>query len=225
MKNKVLLIETDPAIALGLPELMKQQQHQVEIIVDVATDYEHGLLKALSKEYDLILMDLNNGEGLKLAEQIKENLPKIKILFLSATLNNQQDLISLIADGYNGFCLKGIEINELIKAIQIIQKEEDSIYLDPKILGDLRKQVSRLKYVTEESSKEITEILTEFTNKQRDVLKLLLQGKDEIEIGKLLEITYYTVRSHLTAIRNKLAVKNKSDLISKCWISGLVYEL
>ena len=225
MKNKVLLIETDPAIALGLPELMKQQQHQVEIIVDVATDYEHGLLQALNKEYNLILMDLNNGEGLKLAEQIKENLPKIKILFLSATLNKQQDLILLIADGYNGFCLKGIEINELIKAIQIIQKEEDSIYLDPKILGDLRKQVSRLKYVTEESSKEITEILTEFTNKQRDVLKLLLQGKDEIEIGKLLEITYYTVRSHLTAIRNKLAVKNKSDLISKCWISGLVYEL
>ncbi len=40
-----------------------------------------------------------------------------------------------MADGYNGFCLKGIEINELIEAIRIIQKEEDSIYLEPKILN------------------------------------------------------------------------------------------
>ena len=133
-KTEVLLIETDPAIAIGLPELINQQG-QSEIVVDVATNYQDGLSKAFISKPDLVLMDLNNGEGLRLAEQIKDDLPEIKILFLSATLNNQQDLISLIADGYNGFCLKGIEINELIEAIRIIQKEEDSIYLEPKILN------------------------------------------------------------------------------------------
>ena len=223
-KTEVLLIETDPAIAIGLPELINQQG-QSEIVVDVATNYQDGLSKALRLKPDLVLMDLNNGEGLRLAEQIKDDLPEIKILFLSATLNNQQDLISLIADGYNGFCLKGIEVDELIEAIQVTQKEEDSIYLDSKILGDLRKQVSRLKNVTEETNEEITQILAEFTNRQRDVLKLLLQGKNETEIGKLLDITYYTVRSHLSAIRNKLVAKSKSEVIAKCWSTGLVYEL
>ena len=224
LKTQVLLIETDPAIALGLPELINQQD-QVAIIVDVATNYQDGLLKAISSRPDLILMDLNDGKGLKLAEQIRENLPKIKILFLSANLEKQEDLISLIADGYNGFCLKGIKVDKLIEAIQITQEEEDSIYLDPKILGDLRKQVSRLKNITRESSKEISQILAEFTKRQKDVLKLLIQGKDDIEIGKVLEINPYTVRSHVTAIRNKLVARNKSEAIAKCWSSGLAYEL
>ncbi len=224
LKTQVLLIETDPAIALGLPELINQQD-QVEIIVDVATNYQDGLSRAISSRPDLILMDLNDGKGLKLAKQIRENLPKIKILFLSANLEKQEDLISLIADGYNGFCLKGIKVDKLIEAIQITQEEEDSIYLDPKILGDLRKQVSRLKNITRESSKEISQILAEFTKRQKDVLKLLIQGKDDIEIGQVLEINPYTVRSHVTAIRNKLVARNKSEAIAKCWSSGLAYEL
>ena len=224
LKTQVLLIETDPAIALGLPELINQQD-RVEIIVDVATNYQDGLSRAISSRPDLILMDLNDGKGLKLAEQIRENLPQIKILFLSANLEKQEDLISLIADGYNGFCLKGIKVDKLIEAIQITQEEEDSIYLDPKILGDLRKQVSRLKNITRESSKEISQILAEFTKRQKDVLKLLIQGKDDIEIGQVLEINPYTVRSHVTAIRNKLVARNKSEAIAKCWSSGLAYEL
>ena len=122
-------------------------------------------------------MDFNNGEGLTLAEQIRKALTEIKILFLAATLNNQQDLISLIADGYNGFCLKGIEVDELIEAIQFTQKDEDSIYLDSRSLSNLRRQMSRLKNVPKETSKENAEILTEFTARQRDVLKLFLQGK------------------------------------------------
>ncbi|MGK7896930.1 MAG: LuxR C-terminal-related transcriptional regulator [Xenococcus sp. (in: cyanobacteria)] len=223
LKTQVLLIETDPAIALGLPELINQQD-RVAIIVDVATNYQDGLLKAISSQPDLILMDLNDGKGLKLAEQIRENLPKIKILFLSANLSKQEDLISLIADGYNGFCLKGISIDKLIEAIQVTQ-EEDSIYLDSKIVGDLRKQVSRLKHITRESSKEINQIMAEFTERQKDVLKLLVQGKDNTEIGQSLHINPYTVRSHITAIRNKLVVKNKSEAIAKCWSSGLAYEL
>ena len=224
LKTEVLLIETDPAIALGLPELINQQE-QPETIVDVATNYRDGLSKALRLRPDLVLMDLNNGQGLTLAEQMRKSLPELKILFLSATLSNQEDLISLIADGYNGFCLKGIEVDELIEAIRVTQKNEDSIYLDPRIISDLRKQISRLKNITKETNEEISKIIAEFTSRQRDVLKLLLQGKDETEISKLLEISYYTVRSHLSAIRNKLVAKNKSEVIAKCWSTGLVYEL
>lgn len=222
--TKVLLIETDPAIALGLPALINQKNSE-EISVEVATNYQDGLSQALSSKPDLVLMDLNQGEGLSLAEKIRQVIPEIKILFLSATLSSQRDLISLIADGYNGFCLKGIEVDELIEAIKATQKDTDSIYLDSKILSDLRKQVSRLKNITEESNEEIAKILSEFTNRQRDVLKLLIQGKDEVEISKLLGITYYTVRSHLSAIRNKLVAGSKSEVIAKCWSTGLAYEL
>ena len=223
MKTKVLLIETDPAIALGLPELIERSQS--EITVAVATNYQDGLSQAVNSRPDLVLMDLNQGEGLSLADKIKQAIPDIKILFLSATLSSQKDLISLIADGYNGFCLKGIEVDELIDAIKATQKDEDSIYLDSRILSDLRKQVSRLKNITEESNEEIAQILAEFTKRQRDVLKLLIQGKDEVEISKLLGITYYTVRSHLSAIRNKLVAGSKSEVIAKCWSTGLAYEL
>lgn len=223
-KIEVLLIENDPAIAIGLPALINQKCH-AEITVDVATNYHDGFLKALSLEPDLVLMDLNNGSGLTLARQIKEALTETKILFLSATLNNQQNLISLIADGYHGFCLKGIEVDELIEAIRITQKERDSIYLDPRIVSDLRKQISRLKNLTNEVNEEASKILNDFTPRQREVLKLLLQGKDENEISELLKITYYTVRSHLSTIRSKLLVRNKFEIVAKCWNTGLAYQL
>ena len=224
LRTEVLLIETDPAIALGLPELIKQKS-QAEIVVNVVTNPENALSMALDLNPDLVLIDFNNGEGLTLAEQIRQALSEIKILFLAATLNNQQDLISLIADGYNGFCLKGIEVDELIEAIQFTQKNEDSIYLDSRSLSDLRRQMSRLKNVPKETSKETAEILTEFTARQRDVLKLFLQGKNEDEISQSLGITYHTVRSHICAIRNKLFAKSKLEMVNKCWNMGLVYEL
>ncbi len=224
LRTEVLLIETDPAIALGLPELIKQKS-QAEIVVNVVTNPENALSMALDLNPDLVLIDFNNGEGLTLAEQIRQALSEIKILFLAATLNNQQDLISLIADGYNGFCLKGIEVDELIEAIQFTQKDEDSIYLDSRSLSDLRRQMSRLKNIPKETSKETAEILTEFTTRQRDVLKLFLQGKNEDEISQSLGITYHTVRSHICAIRNKLVAKSKLEMVNKCWNMGLVYEL
>lgn len=206
LRTEVLLIETDPAIALGLPELIKQKS-QAEIVVNVVTNPENALSMALNLNPHLVLMDFNNGEGLTLAEQIRKALTEIKILFLSTTLNNQQDLISLIADGYNGFCLKGIEVDELIEAIQFTQKDEDSIYLDSRSLSNLRRQMSRLKNVPKETSKETAEILTEFTTRQRDVLKLFLQGKNEDEISQSLGITYHTVRSHICAIRDYQKLK------------------
>lgn len=224
LRTEVLLIETDPAIALGLPELIKQKS-QAGIVVNVVTNPENALSMALDLNPDLVLIDFNNGEGLTLAEQIRQALSEIKILFLAATLNNQQDLISLIADGYNGFCLKGIEVDELIEAIQFTQKDEDSIYLDSRSLSDLRRQMSRLKNIPKETSKETAEILTEFTTRQRDVLKLFLQGKNEDEISQSLGITYHTVRSHICAIRNKLFAKSKLEMVNKCWNMGLVYEL
>ncbi|MGK7952241.1 MAG: response regulator [Xenococcaceae cyanobacterium] len=224
LRTEVLLIETDPAIALGLPELIKQKS-QAEIVVNVVTNPENALSMALNLNPHLVLMDFNNGEGLTLAEQIRQALTEIKILFLATTLNNQQDLISLIADGYNGFCLKGIEVDELIEAIQFTQKNEDSIYLDSRSLSDLRRQMSRLKNIPKETSLETAEILTEFTTRQRDVLKLFLQGKNEDEISQSLGITYHTVRSHICAIRNKLFAKSKLEMVNKCWNMGLVYEL
>ncbi len=224
LRTEVLLIETDPAIALGLPELIKQKS-QAGIVVNVVTNPENALSMALDLNPDLVLMDFNNGESLTLAEQIRQALSEIKILFLAATLNNQQDLISLIADGYNGFCLKGIEVDELIEAIQFTQKDEDSIYLDSRSLSDLRRQMSRLKNIPKETSLETAEILTEFTTRQKDVLKLFLQGKNEDEISQSLGITYHTVRSHICAIRNKLVAKRKLEMVIKCWNMGLVYEL
>ena len=85
--------------------------------------------------------------------------------------------------------------------------------------------MSRLKNVPKETSKENAEILTEFTARQRDVLKLFLQGKNEDEISQSLGITYHTVRSHICAIRNKLFAKSKLEMVNKCWNMGLVYEL
>ena len=159
------------------------------------------LLEFLKKSPpDLIILDISmpNLRGLEAAREIKRLYPEVKILIL--TMHKKKQFIrQALLDGADGFLLKEEPGSELIRAVQTIRKEE--MYLSPMLSTMLASIVL-----------EKEEIDT-LSNREREVLKLLAEGKKAQEIAQALYISAFTVRRHRHNIMKKLNIQTLADLV------------
>ncbi len=149
---------------------------------------------------DLVVLDISmpNLRGLEAIREIKRTYPQVSVLVL--TMHKKKEFIQqALRDGADGFLLKEDAGGELIRAVQTIRNGKK--YLSP-LLGSV------LTSLTLE--KEITEILT---MREREVLKLLAEGKRNKEIADALYISPNTVRRHRFNIMEKLNFKSLADLV------------
>lgn len=149
---------------------------------------------------DLIILDISmpNLRGLEAIREIKKLYPKVKVLVL--TMHRKKEFIHrALADGADGFLLKEDPSSELIRAVQTVKKGEK--YLSPLISDAL---------VSLTLAEAETDLLT---RREREVLKLLAEGKKAQEIGEMLFISVNTVRRFRANIMEKLNINNLADLV------------
>jgi DNA-binding NarL/FixJ family response regulator len=149
---------------------------------------------------DLIILDISmpNLRGLEATEEIKRLYPEIKILLL--TMHRKKSFVHLgLKAGADGFLLKEDADSELYRAIESLKQGEK--YLSPLI--------STIMFDLTQSRPE-TEALT---RREREVLKLLAEGKKPREIADFLFVSIYTVRTHRNNIMKKLKLRGVADLI------------
>lgn len=183
----------------------------IERIEDVRISGEAGdgleLLQLLQNSSpDLVILDLSmpNMRGLEAIKEIKRICPQTKILVL--TMHKKKEFIrQVMQDGADGFLSKDDASSELIRAIGIIK--QGGKYYSP-MLSNI---ISSLFW--ENEKKEV------LTMREREILKLLAEGKKSREIAEALFISPYTVRRHRDNIMEKLQAKTLADLI-KYAISG-----
>ena len=148
----------------------------------------------------LIILDISmpNLPGLEAAREIKRLYPHVKIMLL--TMHKKKEFIRQgLEEGVDGFLLKDEPGDELVRAVQTLQR--GGKYLSPMlsmILGNL---------VQEARKAEILSV------REREVLKLLAEGKKTREIAETLCISSFTVRRHRYNIMNKLNVQSLVDLV------------
>lgn len=149
---------------------------------------------------DLVILDISmpNLLGLEAAREIKRLYPHVKIMLL--TMHKKKEFIRQgLEEGVDGFLLKDEPGDELVRAVQTLQR--GGKYLSPllsMILGNL---------VQEARKAEILSV------REREVLKLLAEGKKTREIAETLCISSFTVRRHRYNIMNKLNVQSLVDLV------------
>jgi len=149
---------------------------------------------------DLIILDISmpNLRGLEAIREIKKLYPKVKVLVL--TMHRKKEFIHrALADGADGFLLKEDPSSELIRAVQTVKKGEK--YLSPLISDAL---------VSLTLAEAETDLLT---RREREVLKLLAEGKKPQKIGEMLFISVNTVRRYRANIMEKLNIHNLADLV------------
>jgi two-component system, NarL family, response regulator NreC len=171
--------------------------------IDISGEAADGLelLELLKKSIpDLVVLDISmpNLRGLEAAREIRHLYPQVKILLL--TMHKKKEFIRQgLEEGVDGFLLKDEPGSELVRAVEAIKK--GGKYLSPllsRILGDLVQETRK------------AEILS---GRERQVLKLLAEGKKTREIAETLFISAFTVRRHRYNIMNKLNIQSLADLV------------
>ena len=149
---------------------------------------------------NLIILDISmpNLRGLEAIRETKTTYTQVKILVL--TMHKKKEFLrQALRDGADGFLLKEDAGSELIRAVQTVRN--GGKYLSPLLASVLT------SLAVEE---EKTEVLT---IREREVLKLLAEGKRTKEIATALYISPHTVRRHRSNIMEKLNIQNMADIV------------
>jgi two-component system, NarL family, response regulator NreC len=154
---------------------------------------------------DLVVLDISmpNLRGLEAIQEIKKLVPQTNILML--TMHKETDYLSqALTAGASGYLLKQEADPELINAVKMIRAGKT--YLSPN-LSDLVPDLLRRR---QEAGGFLKDILT---HREREILKLLADGKTSKEIANLLYISLRTVQNHRANIMRKLNFKRTTDLV------------
>lgn len=205
-KIKVLLVDDHSVVRDGL-RLLLQLNDGLEVCGEAAT-LKEAIMMTIDTNPDVILLDfkLPDGDGVNGCISIKNLFPNIKIIILTAYAE-EHIVMETIRAGADGYLLKNIESEELIKTILSVYNG-DSV-LDPSVTEGVFNSIKLDNQKIEESS--------EFSPREMKILQALSLGKTNKEIAESLSISDKTVRNYISNIFKKINVSNRTEAASY-WI-------
>ena len=229
---KVLLVEDHSLTRLGLKAAFKRTS-DISIIGE-AVDGEEAIAKAQSLSPDVILMDVGMPvmDGIEAARTIISQNLTAKIIMLTQH-DNDEDIMSSLAAGASGYCLKDVEPERLYTAIRAVHGGD--VWLDSAIAGRVLKLLPTAPR-TVQSSREATDSETQqslrspntstettsspavtgpLSERELEVLKLIVDGLPNQQIADKLMISLTTVKTHVRNILNKLSVDDRTQAAVK----------
>jgi NarL family two-component system response regulator LiaR len=180
-------------------------------VVGEADDGQQAIDLALRLQPDIVVMDVRMPvlPGIEATRRIRESMPEIRVLILTA-YDDDQYIFSLLQAGASGYLLKTAPVNELVKAIRLVKSGESP--LDPSIA---RKVVFRM--AGDQGSRiptgEQASLIEPLTPREQEVLQLLAQGLNNRAIAETLYVSDRTVQAHLTNIFAKMGVSSRLEAV------------
>jgi two-component system, NarL family, response regulator LiaR len=208
--SRILIVEDDPVMRLGLEHLLEAYS-QLQIVGQSEDGYS-GIEATLELKPDLVIMDIGLPEldGIAATQTIKASLPTVRVMMLTSH-QSEEEIIAALASGADGYCVKGLGLEKLVMAIACIQ--DGAVYLDPQIAQCVVKHLqpaARAKPANPLSEREL------------EVLRLIVEGHSNPEIALMLYISLSTVKAHIRSIMNKLAVDDRVQAAVVALRSGWV---
>jgi len=202
---KILILDDHTLFREGM-KLLLGGLHQDLIIHDAETMHA-ALASVEANSYDLVLLDLNLADtsGLETLYVVKEKLENTPIIVLSAE-QDPPTIYQAIEEGAMGFITKCATHQELLAAIKLILA--GGIFLPREVTS-----VSATSSAKASAGASEQEILSALSERQREVLKYLLQGKPNKTISANLHISENTVKAHLSAIFRALGARNRTEAV------------
>jgi DNA-binding NarL/FixJ family response regulator len=209
-RAKILLADDHSLILEGIRTLL-EDQHDV---IGTASNGASLVKEALRLEPDTIVLDVAMPilNGIDAAREIRKSLPRVKFLFISMYSNAGYVRRALDA-GASAYVLKSGAAEELLKAVEVVRN--GGKYLSPALAPNIIQEVA---LQTTRSSRRVFEL----TSRQRQIMQLIAEGKQNKEIASLLFVSVRTVEFHRARLMARLGARSVAELIRCAIQEGLI---
>lgn len=239
-KIRVALIEDHDLTRVGIRTAL-QQRHEIAVVGEAANGIE-GLKLLQTTQPDIAIVDIGlpDIDGIELTKQLKatqdENNPVPKVLILTLQ-DNEEAVLAAFAAGADSYCMKDISFDRLLEALQVTQ--EGNSWIDPAIakivlhqtrqapdpgINTAQVPASSKTVAIQATEQEYTNMLEAYplTERELEVLELIVEGFSNAAIAEKLYITVGTVKTHVRNILNKLCADDRTQAAVRALRSGLV---
>jgi DNA-binding NarL/FixJ family response regulator len=205
-KTKILLVEDNRILRDGIKAIIDKQG---DLRVVAATGgHRDTLLQARSTKPQVVLMDLGlrNENGLRVAATLIKELPHTKIIGMGL-IPSQLDIVELVEVGAAGFILKDASIEDFLGTIRAVAR---GIKILPPLLTE-----SLFTHVVEHALRKGKGKIPDavrMTKREREIIALIAEGMSNKEIAQRLNLSTYTVKSHIHNILEKMALHSRLEI-------------
>jgi len=210
---RVLVADDHAVLRDGIRALLAMAD-DVEVVGEAADGLE--AIEACRKlRPDLVLMDINMPGlgGLEATIQIRRELPDVKVLVLSQ-YEDREYIHRFLKLGVSGYVLKKAAGSELVAAVRAAAR--GGLVLDPEVAREA------LREGQEPAAATAADPYETLTDREKQVLKLIAEGRSNKEVAELLDISVKTAMSHRERIMEKLDLHSRTDLIRFAIRQGVI---
>ena len=211
---RILLVDDHLLFRKGLVRLLDAQPDFD--VVGEAQDGLEAVEQARKLLPDVVLMDIRmpNCDGLEATRRITAQIPDVQVVMLTVS-DDEQDLATAVKYGADGYLLKDLQPEELFEQLRRVGRGE--VPLSRGMTGKLFQQLSR-------HSRPIAEVEASavLSNRECEVLALIVEGLNNRQIGEELGIARNTVKNHLRSVYAKLNVQNRTQAAAYAVGRGMV---
>ena len=195
--HRIILVDDHHIVRQGL-EFLLSTVDDIDVIGGFSDGKSFFEYLETNELPDIVLLDLVMPEmnGIEITEKMKKAYPEVKILVLTSYVDDEH-VISAIDKGADGYEMKDVEPDQLIKTIKKVLSGEKTIHPQAQSVIEA---VSKKPHFTNKLSKRESEVLAE-----------MAKGKTNKEIAETLFVSEKTIKTHVSHIFNKLQVTDRTQ--------------
>ncbi|MBE9029251.1 response regulator transcription factor [filamentous cyanobacterium LEGE 11480] len=209
---QLLLVDDQTLIRRGLKAVLKPEP-DLTVLGEAGNGLEAlAWLRSTDQMPDVILMDVRMPEmdGVSATQAIAAEFPTVKILILT-TFDDTEYVMQALQNGASGYLLKDTPAEELVQAIQLVQKGYTQLApgLAQKLMVAPPPSPVALDPPSFAAENDVS--LAELTPREQEILQLIATGSSNREIAQQLYISEKTVKNHITNLLGRLGLRDRTQ--------------
>ncbi len=212
MGIRIIIADDHQIMRQGLRTLLEKEPG-MEVVAEASTGRETiSLVREFLPQAVIMDVEMPDINGVDACREILEEFPQIKIIALSMHAD-RRFVVNMLRAGAQGYLLKDCAFEELVQALRLAM--DNRTYLSPGVAEVVVKD-----YARPQPAPSLAEC-PELTNREREILQLMSEGKRSSQIAGLLSISVKTVDTHRQQIMHKLGTRSVADLTKYAIREGL----
>lgn len=202
------ILADDQVLLRNSLEFILNRDEDIEVVA-VASNGKEVMAQLVKQEVNVVLLDIVMPEkdGIETVKEIKELYPKVKVIMLT-TFENVENIMESFINGANGYVIKDIAPDELVMAVKCTVMGLNVVHesVHELMVKSFAREYSN-KMTMLETGDEVT-----ITNTEKEIIKLVAQGKNNKEIAQIMNFAEGTIRNKITRLLDKLDLRDRLQI-------------